>query len=371
MINDNMGVPSTPSPNKLSRAKAQSLVYDNFKNGISLANEIPLPVFRTPKMPRYPRIPRYTIEDLVKLLEQLKTSPSENLLMRIKAVLAVLNELPKEGLDLSVLFDQTLKTFNNPEMQNSMFLLLSRLHTIVEPHYMLRLYLDVANDKERQKNYNMTNVDMNYQSFLRLKGSELQDMIYPLTLLEISIDVHEELMNGFELLCKWDSSYSGVTKIYNALKKDPTLSLGEYFDSIEPPFKQFLITGLQQNAMRDNMPEMKPIVEELKKRMTAAPQSSILTQNLSTLSQKMLDVVSENSPMGKKSLPHFVKTPSRYVIEFDKEEEEEEEEDDDEAFISKIRAELMASANKTQKELEQAGDKNDEYEYVYEEEEDK
>ena len=74
----------------------------------------------------------------------------------------------------------------------------------------------------------------------------------------------------------------------------------------------------------------------------------------------MLNVVSENSPMGQNALPRFVKTPSRYIIEFENPQEEEEEDDD--ALIRKVRAQLLESLKTPQHEDEV------EYEYVYEEE---
>ena len=91
-----------------------------------------IPVYGTPKSPKYPRVPLYTLDSLIKLLDELKKNPSDSLLLKIKAVLAAINdELPKENMDLSLLFHESLKAFKKPTMANSIFLLLSRLNTLV------------------------------------------------------------------------------------------------------------------------------------------------------------------------------------------------------------------------------------------------
>ena len=135
----------TPSPPTSSKLKKAQSLYD-VDLGASFTSQFSNIYFTTPKMAKYARVPRYTVEDLEKNLKILKEKPSDELLMRIKAILAVLKEIPN-NLDITNLFHEALKAFNKKPMQNSMFLLLTRLHTLIEPHKMLHMYLDIGRNK--------------------------------------------------------------------------------------------------------------------------------------------------------------------------------------------------------------------------------
>lgn len=326
-----LGVPKEISPGRYISSPTPKTPRSMIS--IDPDSSIPIPQFKTPKKPSYPKSPKHTPENLITLLKELELHPSDDLLLRIKVVLSVITEIP--DVDLTTLFHEALIAFSRNDMQKSVFLLLSRLHMLVDPKKMLKMYLDVANDKNEIYKYNMNDVDMNYQSFLRIQGQNLPE--HPLTLIDINIATHDELINGFELLCKWDTSYAGVSKIYNVVKKDPSLNLNDYFDPIGPTFKKFLITGLRKSASNDNFTALDPTIKALEERMQKGTEAVALQKKIESLNEKMLNVISENSPAGKNRSPKFVRTPSKVLVEFDemsgKSDDEEDSTEVDESFV--------------------------------------
>lgn len=284
---------------------------------ISLTNSSPK------KSPRKPAIkPAASSEDIYELMRALEISPSDDLLKKFKNYLMSASSIPN-GLDVKQLFIESMVAFKKTEMQQDIYILVSRLHALMNPQDMLDVYLGIRSLMySKRKKINISDVDMHYQSFLRLHSQELEEG-YPLTLDEVNVDVHNELMNGFELLTQWDTCYAGIVKIYNVLKEDPSLNIMDYFDPIEPEFKSFLITGLERSATEDKFVDLEPTIEALQQRMEEGNVAELLEESMDRLNEKMLDAIAKTSPRGdKKMTPKFVKTPSNVIIRFMSSEDE-------------------------------------------------
>ncbi|EAY20619.1 hypothetical protein TVAG_163150 [Trichomonas vaginalis G3] len=278
---------------------------------------------RTPRKASIKQQPQ--TDDIYELLREIEINPTDELLKRIKNYLISATSLPA-NLNIKQLFIESMVAFKRPEMQQDIYILVSRLHALVNPQDMLDVYLGIRSLMySKRKKINISDVDMHYLSFLRLHSQDLEEG-YPQTLDEVNVDVHNELMSGFELLTQWDTSYAGIVKIYDVLKQDPTLNILDYFDPIEDPFKSFLITGLDRSASADNFVDLQPTIELLKQRMDEGNAADILEESMDRLNEKMLDAIAKTSPDGeKKKIPRFVKTPSNVIIKFMSSDEEDED----------------------------------------------
>lgn len=248
------------------------------------------------------------LEELLDSIEEHSYRSASQLLNDINAQLERLKEFPSNR-SFEPLFNLAMKTFKNTksstDSKDKAYLLMTSVNSYCDPEKLLNYYLECASksDEEYPKDF----LERCYQHFL--KKSHPNEKLPSSTIIPISLVTSEgpepskELLFAFACLNKWESSYDGVKRVWELLKKKPDIDITENFDQLIYTQKTFLVEGLRNYleeeqvddpTNKNNFIEQEKAVENLENRMLDETRSERLNRNATEVTEKMDQIINSN-----------------------------------------------------------------------------
>lgn len=230
---------------------------------------------------------------------------ASQILSEINAQLERLKEFPSER-SFEPLFNLAMKTFTNPKLstdqKDKVYLLMTSVNSFCDPESLLNFYLKCS--KKSDEEYPKDFLERCYQHFL--KTCHPNEKLPSNTNIPISLvsseapEPSKEILFAFACLNKWESSYDGVKRIWEVIKRKPDIDITENFDQLIFTQKTFLVEGLrnyleeeqgEQHANEINFDEQEKAVSRLENRMLDETRSERLNRNASEVTEKMDQII--------------------------------------------------------------------------------